>query len=190
MIVKSFIIKFREQKKMRKYQNKKGFTLIELLVVVAIIGILASVGVVAYNGYTASAQRGAAESNFNNVVKYMQAENQKCNLEARAFINPNRTAAQALAAGNSMLCDGRDAAIVVAATARAFLRASGANMSNPYSTATPPADAVSVAAGAAACANAVRGFITLQAAANTVTVTVCVDGDPATAPTTTSFEVG
>ena len=44
-------------------KNNKGFTLIELLVVVAIIGTLAAVGVVAYNGYTAAAKKKCIKSN-------------------------------------------------------------------------------------------------------------------------------
>ena len=57
-------------------KNNKGFTLIELLVVVAIIGILAAVGVVAYNGYTNSAKINAAKSNvtLGEIVTVMKVE--------------------------------------------------------------------------------------------------------------------
>ena len=52
-------------------KNLKGFTLIELLVVVAIIGILAAVGTVAYNGYTQSAKKNAVKAQHEAVVKTM-----------------------------------------------------------------------------------------------------------------------
>ena len=60
--------------------KRNGFTLIELLVVVAIIGILAAVGVVAYNGYTSAAKSSAAKANFRLVLNYMATESQKCSL--------------------------------------------------------------------------------------------------------------
>ena len=61
-------------------KNNKGFTLIELLVVVAIIGILAAVGTVAYQGYTSGAKKNATKSNHASVVKFIAAEIAKCSM--------------------------------------------------------------------------------------------------------------
>ena len=61
-------------------KNNKGFTLIELLVVVAIIGILAAVGTVAYQGYTSGAKKNATKSNHASVVKFIAAELAKCSM--------------------------------------------------------------------------------------------------------------
>ena len=58
--------------------NRKAFTLIELLVVVAIIGILAAVGVVAYNGYTESAKSSVTKSSCKAVDKFVRIETFKC----------------------------------------------------------------------------------------------------------------
>ena len=67
--------------------RNNAFTLIELLVVVAIIGILAAVGVVAYNGYTSSAKKSAATANHKNVVKYITTEVMKCSTGASTAMN-------------------------------------------------------------------------------------------------------
>ena len=69
--------------------NSKAFTLIELLVVVAIIGILAAVGVVAYNGYTSSAKKNVVKQMHSETIKYIKAEIRKCEMGETEVMDGN-----------------------------------------------------------------------------------------------------
>ena len=63
---------------MKVINNKKGFTLIELLVVVAIIGILASVGIVSFQGYTKMAKKRVLVANWLNISKVIEVRISCC----------------------------------------------------------------------------------------------------------------
>ena len=69
--------------------NKKAFTLIELLVVVAIIGILAAVGVTTFGGFQEKAKVAAVKQNHKEVTKYLQTELLKCDIGGELSIHTN-----------------------------------------------------------------------------------------------------
>ena len=61
-----------------KPSNNNGFTLIELLIVVAIIGVLAAVGVPAYQGYIAEAKIAATKANHALVTGFITNTLARC----------------------------------------------------------------------------------------------------------------
>ena len=154
-----------------KKTNQKGFTLIELLVVVAIIGILAAVGVVAFQGFLSNARDNTTRANHNAVVKWMQAEVTKCSLG-----NANLTYDTADAVGgSSQLCT---ATLAAAHCAPMIVHLNLQGFDNPHD----QTDAV-VDSGTAA------GDTQITCSGNTATITTTVtaasgQGDDAVAAVT------
>jgi len=92
--------KMKTIKTMIKDTKKKAFTLIELLIVVAIIGILAGVGVPMYNGYMASAKIQSSATNHKNVKSFVSATLTKCSTGS-ATVTLGSTARSCSATTNS-----------------------------------------------------------------------------------------
>ena len=153
-------------------KNNKGFTLIELLVVVAIIGILAAVGTVAYTGYTEGAKKNSAKSNHASVVKYIAAEDQKCAMSAgKVFgvtaVYDNTTADSA----TQFNCDTRTGASIAKAAETAL-----ADFKNPYST----GNAAVRDSGTAHAAKADMGYVNIDVDAtdtDLLIITTCFQND-------------
>ena len=137
-------------------KNNKGFTLIELLVVVAIIGILAAVGTVAYTGYTESAKKNAAKSNHASVVKYIAAEDQKCNIGEETAMSVSATQLFRMYRGAD---DVIDAAVIALA-----------DFKNPFANTQ-----AAITDGGTANTNDDRGYVRLSKSGSTITVETCFD---------------
>ncbi len=66
--------------------KKNGFSLVELLVVVAIIGILAAVGIVAYSEYTTAAKKNATDMLCKQIIKEVKSNWTACQAGVPLFL--------------------------------------------------------------------------------------------------------
>ena len=141
-------------------KNNKGFTLIELLVVVAIIGILAAVGVVAYSGYTKGAKKSAVKSNQAAVIKYIAAELKKCEIgETDVMVKGT----------SKLVCSTRKSGTNVSTAVNGAL---GTEFKNPYRTSESAIQTSSIT-----CSGTGEGQTSVVQSGTTITVTSCeVDG--------------
>ena len=137
-------------------KNNKGFTLIELLVVVAIIGILAAVGVVAYSGYTKGAKKSAVKSNQAAIIKYIAAELKKCEIgETDVMVKGS----------SKLVCSNRKSGTNVSTAVNGAL---GTEFKNPYRTSESAIQTSSIT-----CNNTGEGQTAVVQSGTTVTISSC-----------------
>ena len=107
-------------------------------------------------------------SNHASVVKYIAAEDQKCNVGTDKVFGVAVDNSTASVDGTSFQCDGRTGSTVITAAKTALK-----DFKNPYS---PDSEAVRTT-GTAHAAKADMGFVNVEASDDTITVTTCYQND-------------
>jgi len=154
--------------KMHKMRKNKGFTLIELLIVVAIIGVLAAVGIPMYNGYITSTKIASTKENHARARDMIGAILAKCADSGAKY----KVKTSATATANKDCTDAPSA--IVTNLVKHFAED---GWTNPYAPANP-----GVVAGAGA-----KGQVGLTASGTAITLTTKPgdddggDGTPVTA---------
>ncbi len=144
-------------------QNRResGFTLIELLIVVAILGLLAAIGIPQYQGYQAQAKVNSTRALHTEMVKLIGAELAKCTAGATQIL---ANSADAVACSDT-----------IGNIADAFVANGNASSDNPYDAAVQPY---------VNAASAVDGVTSIVGAGSTITVTTTWTGGTQTATLT------
>jgi type IV pilus assembly protein PilA len=152
----------------------KGFTLIELLVVVAIIGILAAIGVVSFSGYTGSAKISAAKSNHAQAIKSISAELKKCEIQGGNLTLMTTAGSSSTA---SVPC-AKSSTSTAAMMTNFIAHLNNSGFKNPYDTTN----------GAMHASNTTSGYTKITVSSSTITIQTYYEdsANPGTTISTTS----